>query len=1527
MKSLTNLRKGLALVLCAAMLMGDTTMLQAAQVEATTVGAIVSESKAETEVAEDVPTEEVEQEQEKAEVVEPQAEATEVSEAGEKSEETQVEAEDVGTALENKALEATYTATVGETTVTVVAPEGAFTEEVTLQVTEVEITDEMQAQLDEQAIAEQKAINSASAYDISFVNAEGKEVEPAKEVQVSIATAEVNSGDDASVYHFDDEKAAVADMDAAVVENGDVAFETNHFSTYVIVNKGGNTVKVTIHHVDRSGNELFATTERNIPVGSRIEDFVRGEDAWDAYQFNKDSENGNTISKNDLQNYEITSPFELWVHYEPVKDKYTTGDVTFWDYSTKISETETNNYCYVTWQYDAYYDSNKTRYAGIVFLNQKNQWSYQNYSLASYQAKPISRDKEKSIRDYIDKHSDECVNYYDSWSKKYSKVKKVKTESINNLENYKYNNSKYNANRAYLTIGKQDGDNQVYDVHKEYYETLDGQRINQYRETKITKGIVSGLDSEGEVEFNVNQPGVFVRGDSMGKKMYTDYKLRFKQEGYNYKLVNVQTENNPWICAAGAGFYPLNDVPTKTDSANGGGNNSFFGMRYDIKFTVGDYVGDMYYTFSGDDDLWVLLDGQVIIDLGGIHSAVQNETLKINDLDLIKNADKNKEHVLTVLYMERGGNASTCSMEFALPNATIKDYTIPTENLVFTKEDAEDHSPLENAEFVLTKDDSSDYRRTVASDSDGKVYFNDLIAGTYTLREIAAPDGYASPAEDTYWKVKVNIETVEKNGVITVRNSSVQLFDKDGKELEDKVITNSKKKVEQFSKKAKMLKDADGNDTRTYQIDLTANFTHVETTTTHPETPGEYGKVVLVLDTSSSMDKTVKKDYVKIAAGNTLAEALDSVKDIDNAYIKVNGSYIKIQEKEWDNEWHCYYYRVKINNKKYYYYTDDYKWYDKNGDETTINDDHCAYKYGITRLDVLKDATKSLISKLPDGTEVAIITFNSSANNKLELTELTQSNRASIDSIINDIDWATGTHAQYGFKNASAMLTKGQKNYVVYFTDGEDGSKSASKTEADKLKTSAKIYAVGVLDKFKNDEVQNYMNYVDTRETGADLGADISKLPEIFNAIAGDINDEVQQTTTGDKGVVVDTVDSRFVLLDSDGTPITERGKHENVVIGGRTATVTVGSTTKIEWNSQELKDWSVSFNIKAKDDFLGGNMVPTNDPSNSYVVDKDHSFEVPYVNVPLGNITLGNGDETDFLGDVVDTASNGASKLLATASVSEATADELKAGGSVEKRYSFGGTEFGTLKYEYTTSDGKFGSHPLDKVGDAVETYKLKITYTADRPDQRGVEDKDKESYDGAVVKSTATSDTKGIYEVNVVAGTIKITKTIAKNHFIERYGDPVFTYRITNLDTQKVYYKTVRFSKVAVGLGDESRETTITGLPKGKYKVEELDTMGFTFDGLEVTSDSTVEKADNATKDGAVASIVLGIQTTINEDKTTTKTIYDEGTAAYKNKLTHSSKDTDTDVVKNTIKVNGKTSSTTDVDNGQTDNVAPKN
>ena len=103
--------------------------------------------------------------------------------------------------------------------------------------------------------------------------------------------------------------------------------------------------------------------------------------------------------------------------------------------------------------------------------------------------------------------------------------------------------------------------------------------------------------------------------------------------------------------------------------------------------------------------------------------------------------------------------------------------------------------------------------------------------------------------------------------------------------------------------------------------------------------------------------------------------------------------------------------------------------------------------------------------------------------------------------------------------------------------------------------------------------------------------------------------------------------------------------------------------------------------------------------------------------------------------------------------------------------------------------------------------------------------------------------------------------------------------------------------------GLFNETLEATIEGLPKGTYTVEELDTMGFTFKSLNVDG-------YNKKVEGKVGTFTLELN-------------HDKATATYANKLTHSPRDTDTDVVKNSFKLNGKTSSTKDADNGNTADV----
>jgi len=85
----------------------------------------------------------------------------------------------------------------------------------------------------------------------------------------------------------------------------------------------------------------------------------------------------------------------------------------------------------------------------------------------------------------------------------------------------------------------------------------------------------------------------------------------------------------------------------------------------------------------------------VVIDLGGIHDALTDTADLWNYID---RTDKNKEHHLTILYMERGAGKANCNMKFTLPNADVIKVVdddvpdIPPEKPVdFTEKDVEYH--------------------------------------------------------------------------------------------------------------------------------------------------------------------------------------------------------------------------------------------------------------------------------------------------------------------------------------------------------------------------------------------------------------------------------------------------------------------------------------------------------------------------------------------------------------------------------------------------------------------------------------------------------------------------------------------------------------------------------------------------------------------------------------------------------------------------------------------------------------------
>ena len=341
-----------------------------------------------------------------------------------------------------------------------------------------------------------------------------------------------------------------------------------------------------------------------------------------------------------------------------------------------------------------------------------------------------------------------------------------------------------------------------YELMKDDYD------VNAYTgSSKVIKGLLNGIDSDGNVKFNYTEPGFFVKSNETvtinGKETYLrryidSMNLKFHKTGDTYKLTSVidTAQNNKEVTTSGSNFFPLNDYSTE------GTPNYFFGMRYDVEFAIGDYVGDLTYKFTGDDDMWVVLDNtNVIIDLGGIHAAATDSVDLWSKLGLTPGSltedQKNQTHKLTILYMERGAGESNCQMEFTLPNAKVVDVTEkPKADLRLQKVD-ENGNGLSDAVFKLENDSTKEASR-VKSTSDGNITFSGLKEGTYTLTEVSALDGYL--VSDDTWKVRVTVDS-NNNAVaklyLVKDDQEQEVAQTNGKyKIENKKVPNCKQKLE-----------------------------------------------------------------------------------------------------------------------------------------------------------------------------------------------------------------------------------------------------------------------------------------------------------------------------------------------------------------------------------------------------------------------------------------------------------------------------------------------------------------------------------------------------------------------------------------------------------------------------------------------------------------------------------------------------------------------------------------------------------
>ena len=946
------------------------------------------------------------------------------------------------------------------------------------------------------------------------------------------------------------------------------------------------------------------------------------------------------------------------------------------------------------------------------------------------------------------------------------------------------------------------------------------------------KGIITGIEYDsgalkmGKTSDNapLYEPGYFTREAKEGKSIYPDrYKLTFNRNGDNYTLYDVtNTEGTTsklsnYDRTTGANFFPLDDLGTDKDNKNtaasdGKKHNDYFGMRYDVQFTLGGYLGDLNYHFKGDDDLWVVLDaekngGQVVLDIGGIHAAIEDsvdlwqillkktdytlqDKIEYLEADADKNGIKNKDenHTLTILYMERGANDSNCKMDFTLPNSTVIDTSrLETSSLKLTKVNTSG-MVISGAKFSVTNDSNQNDTRTVTSGTDGKLTFTGLQQGSiYTLSEVSVPSPYVRTT--TTWKVK--LEGSPLRAVLYDSTGTVQQT-LDTTDSTYHIVNSTQEDIVSQSVESDKIVSVKDYNARTYQVDLTASSKATQTVT--KTTPYD---IVMVLDTSGSMGDNLYK-YTEYT-GTLTPNYYYNTSYNENKYFVKTDDKIYQSMNYYSNYYESYWYYMDANSNAVKVTQGSTTIYTRTSDGT--------------KMAALQNAAKAFVSnveqKNPDS-RISIVSFSGSASikktdgsNGKYLLRVGDS-KATIDSWIDNLNAKGATNTADGFEKAKKVFsssgkwagvnqTDGRKKMVVFLTDGvptehssydDDVADEAVQYASDiKRDYKADIYSLGIFDAAGSNGKLSGASIATINTFMTDVASDSSKymtadsidsLYRIFNSITDNMPASITATIT-------DVIDSRFELTTGEKDRLKGRGATvtENP---DKTTTVTWTNTT-VNGKTGDIPGWHETIEIKAKDDFIGGNMIPTNGPDSGITVGNNKkSFPQPSVNVKLLTPGIGDKEITYYKGDTIE-SSKFSGELLGTYKMTELDGQtavgipqltreqlaELKKGGTVEVPYSYTNSSadvegkfvyaYRNTKYEAEgTKVNSLEDHTATKVGQDVEEYKLAVTFVpktvAERKDllkdTAVLEPDANTSISGAVVTNASVT---GTYKVHVLA------------------------------------------------------------------------------------------------------------------------------------------------------------------------------
>ena len=158
--------------------------------------------------------------------------------------------------------------------------------------------------------------------------------------------------------------------------------------------------------------------------------------------------------------------------------------------------------------------------------------------------------------------------------------------------------------------------------------------------------------------FDSKETSLYLRKDTNSDQLYLgNDSPGVKTAGYKSEAShNVDSASSPDNVSTPYGFFPFNETTTSKSAVR---YNYGYGAKLEIPFTLtstgtvkDDYNNEIpiRFYFSGDDDVWVFIDDQLVLDIGGAHARVSG-VLEFDQRD-------NKKNTVTS-YVSRVKNSKT----------------------------------------------------------------------------------------------------------------------------------------------------------------------------------------------------------------------------------------------------------------------------------------------------------------------------------------------------------------------------------------------------------------------------------------------------------------------------------------------------------------------------------------------------------------------------------------------------------------------------------------------------------------------------------------------------------------------------------------------------------------------------------------------------------------------------------------------------------------------------------------------------